>query len=538
MVKKGILLLSLVLSILFGIMEVQAAGSVTYNGEVTYGPTTVGDFTVNGNLAFCVEHDKPTPFTGISFTDQVYENADMRKVLYYGWNGPAQWSGFENSSHGIVATSIVLSYYYSGSGISTESQSFFEWLQSQPAAPSSQMSLTKSYTEAYLSEDKEYQRTENITLQADKSNYITMSLPEEMKLYNVTKNTTSEGSVVLYGGDTFYLTAPLEMDGTWSSGVMKGVVKNYQPIVCTTSDAVQNLGYGAWVEDQMDTVEFQVKWIPHGQIELYKIDAETGKNEAQGNASLSGAVYEIYNTVGTLKESLTTDEMGKAMSGLLPYDTYIIREVSASAGYLVQEEDVECILNAERVTAVSKEQIIRSDIHGVKIGGGSHKRLSEVPFEITSKTTGEHHTVVTDANGEFDSSGIWFGEGGLKEDKGALLYDTYTITEQPCENNEGYDLIPSFEVTVYRDGQTITLGTLTDEAPEEPGEPQTLEEPEKSETPEEIKPDQKENKTVESVKTGDDQKLIVLIFLLILSCVGILFYGKISKGLPRGKRKN
>ena len=44
-------------------------------------------------------------------------------------------------------------------------------------------------------------------------------------------------------------------------------------------------------------------------------------------------------------------------------------------------------------------QIKRGDIEGVKIGAGTHKRLADVPFRITSETTGENHVVVTDDNG-------------------------------------------------------------------------------------------------------------------------------------------
>ena len=49
----------------------------------------------------------------------------------------------------------------------------------------------------------------------------------------------------------------------------------------------------------------------------------------------------------------------------------------------------------------------RGDIEGVKIGAGTHKRLADVPFRITSKTTGENHVVVTDDNGQFSTSADW-----------------------------------------------------------------------------------------------------------------------------------
>ena len=126
-------------------------------------------------------------------------------------------------------------------------------------------------------------------------------------------------------------------------------------------------------------------------------------------------------------------------------------------------------------------QIKRGDIEGVKIGAGTHKRLANVPFRITSKTTGESHIIVTDANGQFSTSsdwvshkqntnagktsedGIWFGTSIPDDSKGALLYDTYTIEELRCDSNKGMTLIPAFDVVVSRNKVVVDLGTLTDE---------------------------------------------------------------------------
>ena len=89
-------------------------GSVVYNGKISYGGNIVGDFTVYGKQAFCMAHPKPTPPTGTKLTSEIYRDVNVQKVLYYGWNGPEQWSGFESRAHGIVVTSLALSYYYYG----------------------------------------------------------------------------------------------------------------------------------------------------------------------------------------------------------------------------------------------------------------------------------------------------------------------------------------------------------------------------------------------------------------------------------------
>lgn len=125
--------------------------------------------------------------------------------------------------------------------------------------------------------------------------------------------------------------------------------------------------------------------------------------------------------------------------------------------------------------------IIRGDLEGVKIGDGTHKRLANVPFRIASKTTGESHIIVTDANGQFSTSSEWvsqkqntnagkssedgirFGTSTPDDSKAALLYDTYTIEELRCDSNKGMTLIPPFDMVTSRNKTVIDLDTLTDD---------------------------------------------------------------------------
>ena len=105
-----------------------------------------------------------------------------------------------------------------------------------------------------------------------------------------------------------------------------------------------------------------------GNIALSKADAETGKNEGQGDASLAGAVYEIVNRSaaavmspqsgaevepGGVVCTIVTDDVGNASTDnadangwtmpadfggkALMYGTYEVREQGAAEGYLVNE---------------------------------------------------------------------------------------------------------------------------------------------------------------------------------------------------------
>ncbi|MDO4287734.1 MAG: SrtB-anchored collagen-binding adhesin [Eubacterium sp.] len=244
--------------------------------------------------------------------------------------------------------------------------------------------------------------------------------------------------------------------------------------------------------------------VIRGGVKIQKRDLETGDTKAQGSATLKDTAFDIIslndNKVlvegklykkNEVVKTIYTDIEGVASTSadLLPYGTYKLTEQTPPTGYLTDgAKDVEFTITANgKIVDLTDEahsiynQVKRGDIEGVKIGAGTHKRLADVPFRITSKTTGESHIVVTDDNGQFSTSsdwashkhntnagktsedGVWFGTSEPDDSKGALLYDTYTIEEVRCDSNKGFELIPPFEIVVSRNNLVIDLGTLTDE---------------------------------------------------------------------------
>ena len=244
--------------------------------------------------------------------------------------------------------------------------------------------------------------------------------------------------------------------------------------------------------------------VIRGGVKIQKRDLETKDTKAQGGATLKDTAFEIislndnavlvdgklYNKNEAVKTIHTgVDGIATTAADTLPYGKYRIEESNAPEGYLTDgakpiefeiTEDGKIVDLTDEAHSIYN-QIKRGDIEGVKIGAGTHKRLANVPFRITSKTTGESHIIVTDANGQFSTSsdwvshkqntnagktsedGIWFGTSTPDDSKGALLYDTYTIEELRCDSNKGMTLIPAFDVVVSRNKVVVDLGTLTDE---------------------------------------------------------------------------
>lgn len=267
--------------------------------------------------------------------------------------------------------------------------------------------------------------------------------------------------------------------------------------------------------------------VVRGGIKLGKIDKELNVHSPQGAATLEGAEFSIYNKSAApvqigdklvapneLVTTLTTDETACAETDkrFLPYGTYLIQETKAPRGYelnstwqrlvKIRKDGTLHDLSSEKESV--DDQVNRGDIRLIKRDDQTQKPLSGVIFKLTSKTTGESHLLITDENGETNTSsefvkhsyktnqndsalnadgtcdatklvmdtGVWFGgtqdtEDGAKvcDTLGALPYDTYTIQELSSPQNKGKKLI-SFDIQLTRPHYNLILGTLNNKPAE------------------------------------------------------------------------
>ena len=221
-------------------------------------------------------------------------------------------------------------------------------------------------------------------------------------------------------------------------------------------------------------------------LSLYLDSAEklVGISPVSMSAAKAGLLGELYPEILDADTSFFENNE-------LPLGTITVWEMHAPEGYLV-DTVTHCIRTGTEQNGSNKalkiwnpveikEKIIRGDLKLVKAADKTLKRLSDIPFQITSKATGESHVILTDKNGEASTGaywnphtvntnegktsedGIWFGEGTPDNTRGALLYGTYLVEELSCKNNEDRMLIPAFEVEVTKEMRVIDLGTLTND---------------------------------------------------------------------------
>lgn len=445
-----------------GLRMAARANTITRLGKVSYGGTTVGHFLVNGQIAFCMEHQKTTPPTGTSFAEQIYNNATIRKVLYYGWGGVEPWSGFGSEAQGIVCTSLVLSYYYSGPdsiiilGGPTDKtigvSAFMNYIKSKPDVGDPDVALSKSYTESHLSSDKTYQRTDSIQFKADKQNTITIPLPKGVTLVNETTGATGTGNVKVKGGDTFYLKAPLSMNGTWKSGKLYGSMGKFQSVLMVTEGSgLQNLGQGRYAVDPNTYVELTVKWVQMGDIKITKflegkdeikvpaagaeftlIHKETGEKVViKANADGVATTEDRKNyPVGRLIGGVWTVTETKTPAGFKPIDPF---EVTISGqgqvfSFIAEDKEIRAALQVVKVDE-STGQIIKASGATFKIVDEKGNDVEFVDYSPHKVTFTEF---TTDENGQFTlPQALKHGDYELVEVKapeGYLLCDPIPFT--------------------------------------------------------------------------------------------------------------
>ena len=271
-------------------------------------------------------------------------------------------------------------------------------------------------------------------------------------------------------------------------------------------------------------------------ITLNKVDSETG-DMVQGGASLAGAQFTVNYYDGYYNNSnlpanptrswiIQTKEIttkggnkvyravlsndyfvaGDALysaSGIntLPLGTISIEETKAPEGYSLEGAYLQVGGTGTKITGKYVAQITQSgnlaslkggntfkvsdkikrgDFKLTKIDTDNQNRMSDIPFRVTCKGTGESHIIKTDENGYFSSEsswnahskntngggaydGLWFSsaDGSAKVDDsvGAMPYGDYTLEELSCDNNRGKILYKG-EFSIRRDKVTVDIGTI------------------------------------------------------------------------------
>lgn len=462
----------------------------------------------NGQWSYCLEASKKTPAEG-NYTASVIENNVMvRKFLYYGFGGPAQClfkgqaltdDGLNEEETGYLYTHVLLSLAYSGdmcganiddlekAGIGLKST--WQYVEGLPD-PSNGASFSTGNSAAFTAVfDKMnmIQKTNSIKFNASSNETVQLPLQSNVTIHiEGTSTQQTGGTATVYGGQSFYLTAPLKNSPSdYESGALNSSAKGKFCALAISSGNSASQTHGSWAQESVDSLKYSVNWLDFEYIDLLKKSAN--ENMTNGNTcyTLEGAKYGIYSG-DTLVGTLITDKNGYAKSDILPVGKYVVKETNASAGYDVDEGSYNVtVVKDQTVTANSNEKP-KNDPIGIEIVKNDAETLGEPQGDATLE---DAEFTVKFYNKEYDKDNLpskatrtWvlktkkqasgkyiagLAKSFLKEGSDELYYDDEnpclplgTISIEETKAPKGY-LLKGYKLTVT-DTATGKVTSVTD----------------------------------------------------------------------------
>ncbi|PFE70547.1 hypothetical protein CN316_12270 [Bacillus cereus] len=160
-----------------------------------------------------------------------------------------------------------------------------------------------------------------------------------------------------------------------------------------------------------------------GQFEIVKVDANDKAKV------LSDAEFEVYKD-GKKVETLRTDKTGKVISKKLELGKYTLKETKAPQGYKLLKEEIEVVVEANKVVQVQVEnakelgslQVIKKDAESGKVLAGAEFKLKNEAGQVV----GEAKT--TDKDGVVKFENVVPGKYTLEETKAPEGYKAVEVT--------------------------------------------------------------------------------------------------------------
>lgn len=358
--------------------------------------------TYNGQWSYCLESSKKTPSAG-NYTASVIENNSMvRKLLYYGYGGPAAWDIFapdhdlktavcpddnylSNDDVKYLLTHIFLSGAYSGdwNGFSEElfNKTFggnygtnimntYRAIETLPD-PASGVNFSTGDTaslKATFDETNMIQTTNTVSFNASSNETVQLPLQSNVTIHIAGSSAQQTGgTATVWGGQSFYLTAPLENSPTdYTSGTLNSSAKGKFCALAISDGNGANQTHGSWTQESVDTLKYSVDWLDFGWIDLVKKSANEDITNNNGCYSLEGAVYGIYSG-STKVDTLTTDKDGYAKSSILPVGNYTVKEITASKGYDLDETSHNVTIVKDQTVRAESNEVPGNDPVGIEI---------------------------------------------------------------------------------------------------------------------------------------------------------------------------
>ena len=182
-----------------------------------------------------------------------------------------------------------------------------------------------------------------------------------------------------------------------------------------------------------------------GNVTINKLDKDTKTSDPQGESTLEGAVYDVYNSNDELVTSITTNAEGKITSENLPsLGHYYLKERTPSEGYTLDETKYEFDMTMDNLYPTIKvyEKVIEREFDFTKVYANNKTGIMKPESNIKFGFYNNKNELVKEIKTNDD--------GFLKV---VLPYGTYTVKQLTTTHNHEY--VEDFTIEVREVGEPI-----------------------------------------------------------------------------------
>ena len=436
-------------------------------GEIAIGADGTGKIQLPDSTYYAKELKAPT---GYSIDPTVYTiKAGKNKVTEDFKTGTIKIN--KTAEDGIISgREFKITYSYNGKSLSETAKTNANGIATFDDLKVYDMSTGKAitYTVSEINVDTRYEvpKAQNVTLTSgDVDLTVNVKFNNELKTGSIKINKQSEDNqngdrefTITGNGKTY--TIKTGSDGIAILSDIPVYNSNNEKIVYTISEKNVPIRYvvpadqtATLTADATTTKKFK-NILKKFTVEVTKQDSET--SSAQGDGTLSGAVYGIYRD-GTLVDTYTTDESGYFKTKEYVCGNYTVQEISPSEGYLLDETVYSVGAEAENyfiehnpLSMTVTEDVIKGNIAIIKHSDDGYTQI-ETPevgaeFEVYLKSSGSYANAV-----ETERDHLTCDENGFAQTKD-MPYGVYTVHQ--TKGCEGTEFIADFDVNISENGQT------------------------------------------------------------------------------------
>ena len=286
-----------------------------------------------------MESNNSDPSGTNPISEEIYNNTNVAKALYYGQYGAEPWEGFNgDEAKGVVITSLTLSDLYGNANNYNNVEGvkeFKDFLNSKPMPPSGITQFAKKNLKTSWDAKRKVQVTEDNEVKGTAGQKLSFNVPNGVRVVKK-DGTVLTGKVTLSVGDVFHLEANPGVSGAYSTGEI-GKNFKYEPLVVKTERGKQDIGTLRIIEDKTAVTQFQVTWLKFNDVKISKQDI-TNKSE------LPGAQMKVIDAEsGDVVDEWTSTDTPHNIKNLVNGRKYILSELAAPKGYQLSNEKIEFV---------------------------------------------------------------------------------------------------------------------------------------------------------------------------------------------------